>query len=124
MLLASAVSVVHALVILFMLTGALLALRRPRLVRVHAPVAAAVLAVNLAGQPCPLTELELRLREAAGAPPFSGGWLGHYVFSPVGLDVHSPAVQIGMYTVALGLNVVGYTLLARRAAHRRALVSR
>jgi hypothetical protein len=123
-LLANAVSVVHALVVAFMLTGALLALRWPRLVRVHAPVAAAVLAVNLAGMPCPLTELELRLREAAGVGPYRGGWLGNYVFSPVGLDVHSPAVQLGMYTVALGANAVGYGLLARRAARRRTALSR
>jgi hypothetical protein len=121
MVLVHVVSVVHALVVAFMLTGALMALRRPRLVRVHAPLAAAVLAVNLAGMPCPLTVLELELREAAGAPGLSGGWLGHYVFSPVGLDVHSPAVQVGMYSVALGTNVVGYALLARRAgAGRRA----
>ena len=124
MLLASAVSVVHALVVAFMLTGALLALRWPRLGRVHAPVAAAVLAVNLAGLACPLTELELNLRADAGAPGFSGGWLGHYVFSPVGLDVHSPVVQVGMYTVALGANVVGYGLLAQRAARGRAVLSR
>ncbi len=116
-----AVSVLHALVVGFMLTGALLALRRPRLVRVHAPVAAAVLAVNLAGMPCPLTELELALREAAGAGGLRGGWLGHHVFSPVGLDVHAPAVQVGMYTVALGANAVGYGLLLAR---RRAALSR
>lgn len=113
---AVAVSVVHALVVAFMLTGALLALRWPRLAWVHAPVAGAVLAVNLAGMPCPLTELELALRAAAGAPPFSGGWLGHYVLSPVGLDVRATAVQVGMYTVALGANTVGYALLARRRA--------
>ena len=124
MLLASAVSVLHALVVAFMLTGALLALRWPRLVRLHAPVAGAVLAVNLAGMPCPLTELELSLREAAGAAGFRGGWLGHYVFSPAGLDVHSPAVQAGMYAVALGANALGYGLLARRAARRRVAVSR
>jgi hypothetical protein len=113
--LAYAVSVVHALVVAFVLTGALLALRWPRLVRVHAPLAAAVLAVNLAGLPCPLTELELHLRAAAGVPgDLAGGWLGHYVFSPVGLDVHAPAVQVGMYAVALGANAAGYLLLARR----------
>ncbi len=123
MLLAALVSVVHALVVAFMITGSLFAVQRPWLVRVHAPLAAAVLAVNLGGFDCPLTELELALRADAGAPGFSGGWLGHYVFSPVGLDVHSPAVQVGMYTVALGANVVGYTLLARRAARRRAVVS-
>ncbi|MGY1786330.1 DUF2784 domain-containing protein [Geodermatophilus sp. SYSU D00698] len=115
MLLASAVAVLHAAVVLFMLTGALLALRWPRLVWLHAPVALAVLAVNLAGAPCPLTTLELALRERAGAAPYDGGFLGHVLFGPLGLDVHSAGVQVGTYTVALGVNAVGYGLLLARA---------
>src|SRR4051794_10116106 len=79
-LLANAVAVLHAAVVLFMLTGALLALRWPRLVLVHVPVALAVLAVNLSGAPCPITTVELALRERAGAPPYAGGFLGHVVF--------------------------------------------
>jgi hypothetical protein len=113
--LASAVAVLHGAVVLVMLTGSLVALRRPRLVLVHAPVALAVLAVNLAGTPCPLTTLELALRERAGAPPYAGGFLAHYLFGPLGLDVRATAVQVGTYTVALGLNALGYGLLARRA---------
>ena len=119
MLLASAVAVLHAAVVLFMLTGALLAWRWPRLVRLHAPVALAVLAVNLAGAPCPLTRLELALRERAGAPLYDDGFLGHVLFGPLGLDVRSTAVQVGMYCVALGLNAVGYALLAERVRRRR-----
>ncbi|SFO26901.1 Protein of Unknown function [Geodermatophilus obscurus] len=99
-----------------MLTGSLLALRRPVLVRLHAPVALVVLGINLAGAPCPLTTVELALRERAGAPPYDGGFLGHVVFGPVGLDVGSAAVQVGMYTVALGLNAVGYGLLFLRTS--------
>jgi uncharacterized protein DUF2784 len=113
-LLANAVAVLHAALVLFMLTGALLALRRPRLARVHAPVALAVLTVNLAGAPCPLTTVELALRERAGAAPYDGGFLGHFLFGPLGLDVRSAAVQVGMYSVALGLNAVGYGLLLAR----------
>jgi hypothetical protein len=113
-LLANAVAVLHAAVVLFMLSGALLALRLPWLVRVHAPVALAVLTVNLAGAPCPLTTLELALRERAGAPPYGSGFLGHFLFGPLGLDVRSAAVQVGMYSVALGLNAVGYGLLLAR----------
>lgn len=119
MLLANAVAVLHAAVVLFMLTGALLALRWPRLVLVHAPVALAVLAVNASGAPCPITTVELALRERAGAAPYDGGFLGHFLFTPLGLDVRSAGVQIGMYTVALGLNAVGYALLAERVRRRR-----
>jgi hypothetical protein len=118
-LLANAVAVLHAALVLFMLTGALLALRWPRLVLVHAPVALAVLAVNLSGAPCPVTTVELALRARAGAPPYDDGFLGHFLFGPLGLDVRSTGVQVGMYSVALGLNAVGYALLAERVRRRR-----
>jgi hypothetical protein len=116
---AHAVAVGHGLAVVLMLTGALLALRRPQLLLVHVPVAGAILAVNLAGAPCPLTELELALRERAGAEPYAGGFLGHYVCAPLGLEVGSPGVQAGIYTVALVPNVVGYGLLAARAFSSR-----
>ena len=119
LLLASAVAVLHGAVVLFMLTGALLAVRWPRLVLAHAPVVLAVLAVNLAGAPCPLTTLELALRERAGVPPYDGGFLGHVLFGPLGLDVAATATQVGTYTVAFGLNAVGYGLLLARARRRR-----
>jgi hypothetical protein len=112
------VAVVHGLAVVLMLTGALVALRHPRLLWVHAPVAAAILAVSLARAPCPLTDLELALRERAGREPYTGGFLGHYALAPIGLDVSSPAVQAGIYTVALVPNVLGYGLLAARGLSR------
>ena len=119
MLLANAVAVLHAAVVLGMLTGALIGLRRPGVLWVHAPLSLAVLAVNLAGAPCPLTDLELDLRERAGAAPYDGGFLGHYLFGPLGLDGTATSTQVGMYTVALGLNALGYGLLALRVLRRR-----
>ena len=119
MLLANAVALLHAAAVLFMLTGSLLALRWPRLIRVHAPVALAILAVNLAGADCPLTTLELALREQ----DYSGGFLGHYVFGPVGLDLAATGTQLGIYTVAFGLNAVGYGLLTRRSLRRQRLAA-
>src|SRR3712207_2077082 len=92
------VAVVHGLAVVLMLTGALVALRLPRLLWVHVPVAAAILTVNLAGAPCPLTDLELALRERAGGEPYTGGFLGHYALAPFGLEVASPAVQAGVHT--------------------------
>ncbi len=118
---AHAVAVAHGLAVVLLLTGALLALRRPQLLLVHAPVAGAILAVNLAGAPCPLTDLELALRERAGVEPYAGGFLGHYVCATLGLEIASPAVQAGIYTVALLPNLVGYGLLAARGlSHRSA----
>jgi hypothetical protein len=111
--LASGVAVVHGAAVLFMLVGALLALRWPRLVLLHVPVALAILAVNLAGADCPLTDLELALR---GSDGYDGGFLGHYVFGPLGFDEHAPGTQLGTYATALGLNALGYGLLAVRSA--------
>ncbi len=119
MLWAHLVAVVHALAVVLMVTGALVALYRPRVLLLHAPVAAAILAVHLAGAPCPLTDLELALRERAGGEPYTGGFLGHHVLAPLGLDVAGPAVQAGIYTVALVPNVLGYGLLAVRAGRLR-----
>ena len=108
----------HFALIAFMLTGSLLALRWPHLLWVHAPVALVVLAVNLAGAPCPLTVWELDLRAAAGAPGYPDGFIDHYLLEPFGApDVHTTSAQIGIYTVALIPNLVGYGLHARRT-HR------
>ena len=120
MLLADAVAVVHGAAVVLMLTGAVIALWRPRVLWVHLPVSLAILAVNRAGQPCPLTELEVWLRSEAGGVTYDGGYLGHYVFAPVGLDVASGSVQAGIYTVALAPNAVAFALLAVRARRRRA----
>jgi hypothetical protein len=106
------VAVVHGLAVLFMLTGALLAVRWPRLVLLHAPVALAILAVNLAGADCPLTDLELALRRADG---YDGGFLGHYFSGPLGLDERAAGTQLAVYATAFGLNALGYGLLTARS---------
>ena len=118
LLLADAVAVLHGLVVLVMLTGALVALRRPGVVWVHAPLSLAILGVNLAGADCPLTTLELWLRARAGAPGYRDGFLGHHVFAPLGLDVAATGTQVAVHVVAIGLNAVGYGLLVRRTVRR------
>jgi Protein of Unknown function (DUF2784) len=105
----------HLVLIAFVITGSLLAVRWPRLVWLHAPVALAVLAVNLAGAPCPLTVWELDLRAAVGAPGYPDGFIGHYLLAPFGLDVARPSVQAGIYAVALVPNGIGYGVLRMRA---------
>ena len=120
LLLAGVVALLHGVVVLIVLTGAFVALRRPRVALLHAPVALAALAINLAGADCPLTDLERWLRGRAGQPGPDGGFLGHYVLSPLGADVAATATQVGVLIVVVGLNAVGYGLLARRALARRA----
>lgn len=104
----------HLAVILTMLTGGLLAWRWPRLVWVHAPVAISILALNLASSDCPLTALELWVRERGGRPGYSGGFVSHYLVQPWHPDGVTPAVRLAVYAVAVGPNLVAYAVLCRR----------
>jgi Protein of Unknown function (DUF2784) len=117
--LASAVAVLHAAAVLFMLTGSLLALRWPRVLWLHVPVALAILALYLTNSKCPLTTWELRLREQAGEPGYRGGFIGHYVTEPLGFPIQATSTQVGIYVVAFLPNLIGYGLLAARILRTR-----
>ena len=122
MLLAGAVAALHGAAVLFMLTGSLIALRWPRVLWVHVPVSLAILGLHLTDSDCPLTTLELVLRERAGQPGYTGGFIGHYLTEPLGFPIHAPSTQAGILVIALLPNVIGYGLLARRALRRRTRV--
>ena len=118
MLLANAVALLHAAIVALVLTGSLLALRWPRVLWLHAPVALVVLALYLTGSGCPLTTWELALRQRAGEPGYRGGFLGHYITEPLGFPIEATSTQIGLLAVAVLLNLVGYGLLAARHVRR------
>ena len=111
LLLAGAVAVLHGAAVLFMLTGALLALRRPRVLWVHVPLTLAILAIYLTGSDCPVTNLELWLRARAGQPGYTGGFIGHYNTDPLGFPIHATSTQVGIVVLAIVPNLIGYGLL-------------
>jgi hypothetical protein len=117
-LLADTVAALHLAAVALMLTGGVLALRRPSLLWAHVPVALAVLGVNRAGADCPLTDLELALRERAGEAVYGGGFIGHYLVEPIHPGGITPSVQVVIYALAVLPNAVAYPLLARRALRR------
>ncbi len=118
MLLAGVVAIVHAPVVLFMVSGSLLALRWPRLLWIHVPVGLTIMVLYLTGSDCPLTTWELDLREAAGEPGYRGGFLGHYVTEPLGFPIRATSTQVGIYVTALLPNAIGYGLHAVRYLRR------
>jgi Protein of Unknown function (DUF2784) len=118
-LLANAVAVLHAAAVLFMLTGSLLALRRPWVLWLHVPVALTILALYATGSDCPLTTWELALRDGAGEPGYRGGFIGHYITEPLGFPIEATSTQVGVLVVAFVPNVVGYGLLLGRALRTR-----
>ena len=114
MVLAAAVALLHGAAVVFMVGGSLLALRRPRVLWLHVPVSLVILGLYLTGSHCPLTDLELWLRERAGAPVYRGGFVGHYLTEPMGFPIRATSTQVGIYVVAFLPNVLGYGLLAAR----------
>jgi len=116
--LADALAGVHAASIALLLAGTFLALRWGWVLRLHVPVALSILGVNLAGWSCPLTDLEKIMRRQAGGSPYSGGFLDHYLLTPLGVDEGATATQLGLYAVAVLPNLIGGFLLARQARRR------
>ncbi|MGW8390103.1 DUF2784 domain-containing protein [Pseudoduganella sp. HUAS MS19] len=115
---ADAVLLLHLAFILFALLGAVLALRWPRLVRIHLPAALWAIGIELMGAICPLTYLENDLRVRAGQQGYADGFIEHYllpVLYPAGL---TPTLQYILAGIVLGVNLLLYAWLWLR--HRRA----
>jgi Protein of Unknown function (DUF2784) len=121
-LLAALVAALHGAAVLLMLTGSLVALRRPGVLWLHVPVSLAILAIYLTGSACPLTTLELALWEWAGEPGYTDGFIGHYITEPMGFPIEATSTQVGVYVVALLPNLIGYGLLLTRRLRGNALV--
>jgi hypothetical protein len=112
--LADLVVVAHLGFIVFALLGALLALRWPRVLWLHAPAAIWAVAIELAGWICPLTPLENQLRSAGGAAGYPGGFIEHYL-----LPVIYPPGLTREVQVALGLGLLAINALVYRAVWYR-----
>ena len=90
-------ALVHGLGVVFLIAGAPPAARSPRLMRWYLLVLAPTAAVNLAGQPCPLTVWEKDFWRLAGQTPYRGGFVSHYFVEPF----HAPGLGPGDETVLL-----------------------
>jgi hypothetical protein len=110
---------IHLLFIGFVVFGAFLAWRWPRVAWVHVPVAVYGALVEFIGFTCPLTPLENDLRHRAGEAGYHGGFINHYlirVIYPPGL---TRGMQAGLGAIVLAITVIGYGGLLRRLRRRR-----
>ncbi|MDH5315245.1 MAG: DUF2784 domain-containing protein [Gemmatimonadota bacterium] len=113
-LLADLIVVLHAAFVLFVVAGAVLVARWPKLLPVHLGCVAWGAYTEFTGTVCPLTPLENHLRRLAGQSGYAGGFIEHYVIPviyPAGL---TPGIQLALGVLAVGVNVVAYTILWRR----------
>ena len=113
-LLANAVVGFHALFIVFIVLGGLLAWRWRWVALGHVPAAIWGVLIEYRGWICPLTPLENSLRVKAGQAGYSGGFVEHYLLPAIYPSGLTPRMQAGLGTLVLAVNVVAYTIFVRR----------
>ena len=102
---------IHFGFILFVFLGGLLVWRWPRVMWLHLPAMAWGALIEFVGFICPLTPLENRLRMAAGADVYAGGFVDRYIMPvvyPEGLD---RSMQLVLGTLIILINLAVYTLV-------------
>lgn len=116
--LADVVLGVHAAFVVFVVLGGLLVLRRPKLAWVHGPAVAWGVLIEYAGLTCPLTPLEIAFRRLGGEAGYEGGFIQHYVTAVIYPPGLTRALQVGLATLALVVNVVIYWQVLGRHLRR------
>lgn len=112
--LADLVVVVHAMFVLFAVFGGVLVLWRPWIAWIHLPAAVWAVMIEFGGWICPLTPLENALRVRGGTEPYHDAFISHYLLRtlyPAGL---TRGVQWWLGSIALGINILVYSMVVRR----------
>lgn len=117
-LLADLTVVSHGLFVVFVVAGGLLAVRWPRVVWIHLPLAAWGAWVELGNRVCPLTPLENEFRRRAGEAGYQGGFLEHYLLGILYPEGLTRQVQVVLGVGVVLLNVCIYAWVARRRRTR------
>jgi Protein of Unknown function (DUF2784) len=108
--LADLVLVVHFAFVLFVVFGGALALRWPRVAWIHLPIALYGATVEFMGFVCPLTPLEVTLRQRGGEAGYAGGFIEHYITAAIYPTGLTRQVQFILGAALVGLNAVVYAV--------------
>lgn len=114
---ADGVLLLHVAFILFVLLGAVMALRWRWMPYVHVPAAAWGFFVELTGRACPLTYMENYFRIKAGQTGYADSFIEHYILNivyPIGITRNVQFVLAGVVVV---VNVAIYGWLLYRWRH-------
>jgi hypothetical protein len=122
---ANLVLITHMAFVMFVLFGAVLTLRWPRLMGFHVAAVLWGVLIEFTGAICPLTPLEVQLRQLSGDAGYQGGFIDHYLMAMLYPSGLTRKLQIGLGLVVLVPNALAYAYLfarkkriaARREAH-------
>jgi len=105
----------HFAFILFVIFGGLLAWRFPWLKWLHLPALAYGLLIEVFARYCPLTTLEIHLRQKSGLSLYEGGFISEYLNRIIYLNVSQATLVVGAVSVvAANLWVYWYAAQRRR----------
>ena len=105
---ADAVAVIHFAFVAFVPFGALLALKWHWIPWLHLPTAAWGLFLEMTGRACPLTDLEKALHFLAGESAYTGGFIEHYLVTPISPSGLTREVQVVLLVLVIATNVLSY----------------
>ncbi len=120
-ILADALVAFHLGFVLFVVLGGLLVLRFPRVAWLHLPAAAWGAWVEWTDTLCPLTPLENHLRRLGGEAGYSGGFIAHYLLPVLYPAALTRGIQYVLGGLVIGVNLLAYGALLRRARRARKL---
>ena len=115
---ADALVLAHGLWLVFVVFGALLALRWPRTLWFHAPAVAWGALVEFTGWVCPLTPWENRMRRLGGEEGYAGGFIERSVTAAIYPEGLTREIQVALGIAVLVLNAGLYWWVLRRRRHR------
>jgi hypothetical protein len=118
--LADLVLLLHASFIVFVVFGALFAIRWPRIAWLHLPACVWAAVLEFFGFICPLTPLENQLRRAGGEAPYAEGFIEHYLVPFVYPPGLTPRLQVllGVLVVLVNGLLYWYVFRYRRSRAR------
>ena len=119
---ADAIVALHFAFVLFVVFGASLVLRWPRVAWFHVPAVLWGALVEFTGWICPLTPLENRLRRSAGETGYQGDFIAHYVLPVLYPNGLTRGDQLLLGGVAITINIAIYSAVLSR--HRRTTVKK
>ena len=110
---------IHFGFILFVALGGLLVLKWRKIAYLHIPCVLWGALIEVGGWLCPLTPLELHLRQLAGEAGYAGGFIDHYVMPLVYPPGLTRGMQIWIGAIILVLNLCVYAWVVLNRSKRK-----
>ena len=120
-ILADMVLVLHGAFIVWAALGALAVWYWPRLAWAHLPALAWAVWIEASAGLCPLTPLEMALRQCAGQGTYEGSFIDHHLGSLIYPQGLTPAAQMRIALALAAFNLLVYGLIVWRRMRERRL---